>query len=331
MNPKISILTPVYNAQDFLEECIQSVLQQNANFEMLLVDDGSTDTSPEICDAFAKSDARVRVIHQKNMGPTAARKTGMHAAKGDYLLFLDSDDYLADGLLNYLENVIDSSSPDVIIFYGTEFGRNEETLVSPLLAPGVYQGKNMQIVRESIIFNSKSQLAIPYGVIMKVFRREGYEVYQEMVPDSLYKGEDLAACAPFIAKANRVVVSDYMGYFYRKNPSSIMHTFKGEDINQIKGVATYLKEKMDSFYIGRINEYVLTHYFDYLDQVMQNFGYMEYRQIIKKTLDKALILDLKNTQCQSDRWMDHVAYFLMKHRFWLLLWIARHLKPPKKA
>lgn len=330
MSQKISILTPVYNAQDFLEECIQSVLHQNANFEMLLVDDGSTDASPEICDAFARLDTRVKVIHQKNAGPTAARKKGMHVAKGDYLLFLDSDDYLADGLLNHLEDIIESSSPDVILFCGTEFGRNEKKLVSPLLAPGVYQGKNMQIVRESIIFDTKSQLAIPYGVIMKAFRRERYEVYQEMVPDSLYKGEDLAVCAPFISEADSVVVSDYMGYFYRENPNSIMHTFKEADINQIKDVATYLKEKMDPFYTGRINEYVLTHYFDYLDQVMQNFGYIEYRQLIKSSLDRTLALDLKNTQCRSDRKMDHIVYFLMKQRLWTLLWIARHLKPPKK-
>ena len=91
----ISIITPVYNAEKYLDDCVQSVLKQDySHWELILVDDGSSDESSSICDAYAAQDARIRVIHQKNAGPGAARNKGMETAKGDYLCFLDSDDYL---------------------------------------------------------------------------------------------------------------------------------------------------------------------------------------------------------------------------------------------
>lgn len=91
----ISIITPVYNAEKYLDDCVQSVLKQDySHWELILVDDGSSDESPSICDAYAAQNVRIRVIHQKNAGSGAARNKGMETAKGDYLCFLDSDDYL---------------------------------------------------------------------------------------------------------------------------------------------------------------------------------------------------------------------------------------------
>lgn len=105
-NPKISIIVPVYNAKAYLEKCILSIMEQSyQRLEILLVDDGSTDGSSEMCDAIAIRDSRVKVIHQSNGGPSKARNTGIDAASGEYILFVDSDDYIdKDMCLKLLEN-----------------------------------------------------------------------------------------------------------------------------------------------------------------------------------------------------------------------------------
>ena len=91
----ISIIIPVYNVEEYLERCLQSVISQNySDIEILLIDDGSTDRSPQICDSFAMKDNRVEVTHTMNNGVSVARNIGVKKAKGDYLMFVDSDDYL---------------------------------------------------------------------------------------------------------------------------------------------------------------------------------------------------------------------------------------------
>lgn len=102
MNPKISIIVPVYNVEKFLPQCIDSVLAQTyQDFEVILVDDGSPDGSPAICEEYAKKDARVHVLHQKNAGVSTARNNGISAANGEWVTFIDSDDWVAP---NYLAN-----------------------------------------------------------------------------------------------------------------------------------------------------------------------------------------------------------------------------------
>jgi len=98
--PKVSVVIPVYNVENYLPRCIDSVLKQTySDFELILVDDGSPDNSGEICDAYAKKDSRVRVIHKKNAGVSAARNTGIEASQGDYIMFVDSDDYIDASML----------------------------------------------------------------------------------------------------------------------------------------------------------------------------------------------------------------------------------------
>ena len=112
-----SILIPVYNTEDYLEACIESVLNQDfQDYEIVLVDDGSLDRSPEICDCYAKNYYNIRVIHKKNEGLFLARKTGVENASGQYLLFLDSDDMFRDDALQLLKKCIDTNGSDLILF-----------------------------------------------------------------------------------------------------------------------------------------------------------------------------------------------------------------------
>lgn len=114
---QFSIVIPIYNAEAYLGACIASVLgQSDGNLELVLVDDGSTDASPAICDDAAKQDARVRVLHQKNAGPIAARRAGILAARGEYTLFADADDLLLPDAIQTLADCIRETDADMILY-----------------------------------------------------------------------------------------------------------------------------------------------------------------------------------------------------------------------
>lgn len=115
MNPKISILVPVYNVEPYLQRCIDSVLAQDfQDWEMILVDDGSPDRCPEICDEAARKDKRITVVHKENGGLPSARLAGFEQAKGEYLVFLDSDDWLLEGALTMLYREISRGDYDIV-------------------------------------------------------------------------------------------------------------------------------------------------------------------------------------------------------------------------
>ena len=116
MEPLVSIIVPVYNAQEFLERCIKSVLaQEYTNLELLLVDDGSKDESGAICDAFAAQDARTRVIHKENTGVSDSRNRALDQAKGDYVQFLDSDDWLTPDATKQFVRSAENCHSDMVI------------------------------------------------------------------------------------------------------------------------------------------------------------------------------------------------------------------------
>ena len=110
MNQTISVIVPAYNVAQYLPQCVDSILSQDyEDLEVILIDDGSTDASGEICDRYGASDSRVRVIHQKNGGAAAAKNAGLRLATGDYLTFADSDDYLEPEAYGFLMKTLQES------------------------------------------------------------------------------------------------------------------------------------------------------------------------------------------------------------------------------
>lgn len=125
-NKMVSIVIPVYNLQNYLEECIQSLINQSwKDIEILLIDDGSTDNSSVLCDDLAKKDKRIRVLHKKNGGVSSARNAGISMAKGEYITFIDGDDWVSEKYIETLYHLITSYSADVVasgFFYTYETG-----------------------------------------------------------------------------------------------------------------------------------------------------------------------------------------------------------------
>lgn len=112
--PKVSIIVPIYNMEKYLGRCIDSILvQTHTNIEVILVDDGSTDSSPQVCDDYAKRDPRIKVIHKSNGGLSSARNAGLDIATGDYIGFVDSDDYISTDMYKVLAERLDNSDCEI--------------------------------------------------------------------------------------------------------------------------------------------------------------------------------------------------------------------------
>ena len=126
MNPSISIIIPVYNVESYLERCVDSVLAQTfEDFEVILVNDGSTDNSPEICDEYLTVDNRIKIIHKDNGGLSSARNSGLDIAKGRYIMFVDSDDWIERNMCQLLYDRIVNTECEMIcceLFYETVRG-----------------------------------------------------------------------------------------------------------------------------------------------------------------------------------------------------------------
>ena len=106
MNPLISVIVPVYKVEKYLNKCVQSIVNQTyKNLEIILVDDGSPDNCPEMCDEWAKKDSRIKVIHQENAGLAEARNSGISVATGEFFMFIDSDDYAEPDMIELLLNL----------------------------------------------------------------------------------------------------------------------------------------------------------------------------------------------------------------------------------
>ena len=152
----ISVIVPVYNTEKYLDRCIQSILAQTyTDFELLLIDDGSTDSSGAICDKYAEQDSRVRVFHQVNMGVTAARKKGVNNALGEFVCFIDADDYITN---NYIDTFVKELSDDVSILLTAEKKQKIGTsdYIKSLLLNNCACGMPFKLYRKTCLMESNA-------------------------------------------------------------------------------------------------------------------------------------------------------------------------------
>ena len=127
--PKVSVIVPVYNAEKYLQECVDSILRQTlTDLELILVDDGSTDSSPAICDRYAAQDLRVRVIHQANLGLSAVRNRGIEVAAGEWVAFVDSDDFIDANMYRTMIIAAEAEGAQLAVCTGFVYGGLEQDI-----------------------------------------------------------------------------------------------------------------------------------------------------------------------------------------------------------
>lgn len=203
-NPLISVIVPVYNVEKYLDRCVKSVVEQTyTNLEIILVDDGSPDNCPEMCDEWAKKDRRIKVVHQKNMGLIRARDSGLKAVTGEYVSFVDSDDWISADCIEYLYNLIVKSGADVSA--ADVYSTDSENVNVP--------AKNENIIEydfQGVIKNISNKLCY---LVCKLYKSELFKSVSEL-PDDIFFGEDTLRNYFIYKQCKSVCVSNLVKYFY---------------------------------------------------------------------------------------------------------------------
>lgn len=225
MKDLISIIVPVYNVEEYLEKCIDSILNQTyKNLEIILIDDGSSDNSANICDQYEKKDSRVKVIHKKNSGMSDARNTGMKIANGEYIGFVDSDDYIKQDMIENLYNLLKKNKADISICAYELLDKNKKP--SAKLNGKIYSFNNIDAIQELL----KSKL-ITSHCWNKLYKKQLWETIQFPIGR---KFEDMAVMHLVFEKAKKIVYKNEIGYYYIKRSNSIMKSISDTLVNDLR-------------------------------------------------------------------------------------------------
>ncbi len=223
ITPKFSIVVPVYNAEKYLDECVGSVLSQSVtDFELILVNDGSTDESGHICDRFALRDSRVKVIHQQNSGHITARMNGVSAAVGDYIMFIDSDDYWLDGVLATVENNLARFGCDMLVF---RLRKGDEN------CHDFFRGEKADITHSEYFTVSLAESGMNCLVI-KTYARRLFENVDISSFSGLRNSEDLVLSTMLARAADKISYVPDVLYYYRPNEGGITGSFNANEIDE---------------------------------------------------------------------------------------------------
>ena len=218
----ISVIVPVYNVETYLEECLDSIQNQTyTDFEVLLVNDGSTDGSQAICERYCKENRRFHLLNQTNQGLSAARNKGVEISTGEYIVFVDSDDIIKT---NYLEKLMQYMTEDVDIVESQFTVSNEEFLAKSFKEPSIlFEGNSQEAVK---IFPKH---VLNVNAVTKLYRRSIVEAVP-YIDGVIF--EDVYCGIGMLKYIRKIIKIDYKGYYYRQRQASIMHrTFTPKNLD----------------------------------------------------------------------------------------------------
>lgn len=210
-----SIIIPVYNVEDYIDECLESILEQTyKNYEVILIDDGSTDRSGQICERYAMKDTRIHVYHQTNSGLSEARNTGIRKAIGEYILFIDSDDYIAERSLGRIYDLISAQEEQADLVFLTTKAFFAGKMATPLvdgLDPEQINGKT----KDDVMYHLSAVSKFPASACAKAVRR-GFIEENDLYFTRGIVSEDIDWCIAVFNNAKRFCCGVFDYYYYRK-------------------------------------------------------------------------------------------------------------------
>ena len=239
-NKMISIIVPVYNVEEYLEECLESIRQQTfTDIEVILVNDGSTDGSREICERYCEKDIRFRLINQENQGQSVARNRGFKESIGQYIMFVDSDDVIntnvLEVLLPYMKTDVDMVECRLTI-NKADFNHTKPSRIA-------FEGNSKEAILNCIEFKE-----VKFCAFTKLYRRE---IVEKIPFLEGYIYEDVFTGINYLKYIRKIVVVDFIGYYYRVRPNSTMTKSFNEKNLDIFPIGKKLIESFDD------NEYLL--------------------------------------------------------------------------
>lgn len=227
--PFLSIIVPVYNVEAYLAECVDSILAQTfPDFEVILVDDGSTDSSAALCDSYAARDGRIRCLHKENGGQTSARQEGFRQACGEYIAFVDSDDWISPDMYLKMCGAAKETDADVICCNYTSVAPGKTIERQEFCAPGLYDKARLteEIYPQMLLSGSFFHFGVSPSIYSKIFRKTLLEKHFFHVPLGVKLGEDGLVVYPCLLDASSVCFLPDFLYYYRSRQGSLTHTME---------------------------------------------------------------------------------------------------------
>lgn len=245
---KIAVIVPIYNVEKYVAECIESIIKQTYhNLEIILVDDGSTDSSGKICDEYGLKDTRIRVIHQENNGVLIARYNGLRTTDCEYVTFVDGDDWID---LDTYEKVSDSLGNVDIVAYGGKMYYNSRNMTKELtfIQKGKYSRENIEkFVMPNMIWNIKeSYYGLHPSLCMKIMKRELVWNCLARAKDlNIHFGDDAAVVYPMVKEADSLVVLEECFYYHRQREAGELKPYLSDDelLSKVWKFYSFLKEQ----------------------------------------------------------------------------------------
>lgn len=320
---KISIIVPVYNAEKYLEKCVASLTGQTyKNLEIILVDDGSKDSSGSICDQLAEKDNRIKVIHKENEGLISTWKRGVLESTGEYLNFIDSDDWVELTMIEEMAEHLTGNAREIIASdYIIERDNGSSECVYQKLSPGIYDRK---AIEEKVIPNllGNESRYITISRCMKLISRKLIEDNSKYCDPRVAVGEDVTITIPSVIDCDRLVVMDHKVYYhYLYVQASMVHKYdRGlyENICLLKAtVENIFKEKFEGEKLGPMLRQVEQETVFWLMLVLKNEargnpeGYR--KNILSLCRSEEVRTLIKTVPVTVEKPANKLVYLVMKH------------------
>lgn len=246
----LSIIVPIYNVEKYLIKCLTTIIDQTySNLEIILVDDGSTDHSGLLAEEFANRDRRITVIHKENGGLVSARKCGLTAANGDFVAYVDSDDWIESNMFEEMMQYAIECNADIVTSGSYREYKNKSVFEPETLKEGVYRGEKLlnELLSNMVGLDIFYKQNIKVTLWSKIFKTELLQKYQFRVPNVINVGEDSAVVFPCLLNSSCIYVSGKNYYHYRIRQGSVAVTRSINEIESLKQLSLLLNREFGFF------------------------------------------------------------------------------------
>lgn len=316
---KLSVIVPIYNAEKTLAKCVDSILNQEyADMEILLIDDGSCDSSLALCWKYAQRDKRVVVYHKENAGLVAARKSGVKVATGEYIGFVDSDDYLDADMYSSLMKEANEKNSDIVIG-GIQHDFPDQTITSTLnsLPIGYYDRTAIKknVIPNMLMKKGFYRYGIIPGVVVKAFKRELIRNSLDCVDNAITLGEDVAITSYAILGAGSISVIENAGYHYVQTGTSMIRGFNPKRFDALCKLYRCIDRISEPAYRGQTGGYFACLLYGILADCVRHDKADDTNTLLQRMLNDPITMKALAEANVSDwRFSDKLKVFLMKHK-----------------
>jgi len=291
--PKLSVIIPVYNTEKYLEKCLESLRNQKfSDFEIILVDDGSTDNSGMLCDMFAQNNAKVKVVHQNNSGQNLARKAGIDIAAGEYVTFVDSDDWLDVDTFENIFSAMCGEQYDMVSYDCFMDRGSAGQIIASTLEAGAYNRSDIiSKVVPCMRWDFKEGRPGVTATINKVFNRELLLKTLENIDYQMTLCEDAAIVYSHILRSQKILITHINGYHYVQRRDSVWHSYNVSSYEKMLRYQSYMTQEL----VRLSREYA-----DITPAVMAQFEEQQTQAIIRVVNN--ITRDVYGISCNMVKW-----------------------------